>query len=287
MSQIVSNEIKKQLSASYEKLIHSYSEDTTLGKATRYVLAGEGKKIRPTLSLMMVSALRGKISDGISAAIALEMIHAYSLVHDDLPDMDNDDLRRGRPTVHKKWDVATAILVGDALQALSFELTLNSVVPNSNKLAYNLGKAAGAKGMVLGQALDISAEKSSAALSLNDIIKLQQGKTGALILWAVTAGAYMASEDVRPLENYAKAVGLAFQIADDLLDATGDQIKAGKKLMKDASANKATFVSLLGIDGAQKKARDLIDEACDSISIYGQRSQVLKQAAEFVISRDY
>jgi farnesyl diphosphate synthase len=201
--------------------------------------------------------------------------------------MDNDDLRRGRPTVHKKWDVATAILVGDALQALSFELTLNSVVPNSNKLAYNLGKAAGAKGMVLGQALDISAEKSAAALSLNDIIKLQQGKTGALILWAVTAGAYMASEDVRPLENYAKAVGLAFQIADDLLDATGDQIKAGKKLMKDASANKATFVSLLGIDGAQKKARDLIDEACDSISIYGQRSQVLKQAAEFVISRDY
>ena len=160
-------------------------------------------------------------------------------------------------------------------------------MPNSNKLAYNLGKAAGAKGMVLGQALDISAEKSAASLSLNDIIKLQQGKTGALILWAVTAGAYMASEDVRPLENYAKAVGLAFQIADDLLDATGDQIKAGKKLMKDASANKATFVSLLGIDGAQKKARDLIDEACDSISIYGQRSQVLKQAAEFVISRDY
>ena len=272
-----------------EKTITNYLKDFSEVKivdAMRYSLQG-GKKLRAFFVIESSSLFDIDPDLAKWPASGIEAMHTYSLVHDDLPDMDNDDLRRGRPTVHKKWDVATAILVGDALQALSFELTLNSVVPNSNKLAYNLGKAAGAKGMVLGQALDISAEKSAAALSLNDIIKLQQGKTGALILWAVTAGAYMASEDVRPLENYAKAVGLAFQIADDLLDATGDQIKAGKKLMKDASANKATFVSLLGIDGAQKKARDLIDEACDSISIYGQRSQVLKQAAEFVISRDY
>ena len=272
-----------------EKTIINYLKDFSEVKivdAMRYSLQG-GKKLRAFFVLESSSLFDIDPDLAKWPASGIEAMHTYSLVHDDLPDMDNDDLRRGRPTVHKKWDVATAILVGDALQALSFELTLNSVVPNSNKLAYNLGKAAGAKGMVLGQALDISAEKSAASLSLNDIIKLQQGKTGALILWAVTSGAYMASEDVRPLENYAKAVGLAFQIADDLLDATGDQIKAGKKLMKDASANKATFVSLLGIDGAQKKARDLIDEACDSISIYGQRSQVLKQAAEFVISRDY
>ena len=272
-----------------EKTITNYLKDFSEVKivdAMRYSLQG-GKKLRAFFVLESSSLFDIDPDLAKWPASGIEAMHTYSLIHDDLPDMDNDDLRRGRPTVHKKWDVATAILVGDALQALSFELTLNSVVPNSNKLAYNLGKAAGAKGMVLGQALDISAEKSAASLSLNDIIKLQQGKTGALILWAVTAGAYMASEDVRPLENYAKAVGLAFQIADDLLDATGDQIKAGKKLMKDASANKATFVSLLGIDGAQKKARDLIDEACDSISIYGQRSQVLKQAAEFVISRDY
>ena len=272
-----------------EKTIINYLKDFSEVKivdAMRYSLQG-GKKLRAFFVLESSSLFDIDPDLAKWPASGIEAMHTYSLVHDDLPDMDNDDLRRGRPTVHKKWDVATAILVGDALQALSFELTLNSVVPNSNKLAYNLGKAAGAKGMVLGQALDISAEKSAAELSLNDIIKLQQGKTGALILWAATAGAYMASEDVRPLENYAKAVGLAFQIADDLLDATGDQIKAGKKLMKDASANKATFVSLLGIDGAQKKARDLIDEACDSISIYGQRSQVLKQAAEFVISRDY
>ena len=272
-----------------EKTLINYLKDfgeVKIADAMRYSLQG-GKKLRAFFVLESSSLFDIDPDLAKWPASGIEAMHTYSLVHDDLPDMDNDDLRRGRPTVHKKWDVATAILVGDALQALSFELTLNSVVPNSNKLAYNLGKAAGAKGLVLGQALDISAEKSAAALSLNDIIKLQQGKTGALILWAVTAGAYMASEDVRPLENYAKAVGLAFQIADDLLDATGDQIKAGKKLMKDASANKATFVSLLGIDGAQKKARDLIDEACDSISIYGQRSQVLKQAAEFVISRDY
>jgi len=272
-----------------EKTIINYLKDFSEVKivdAMRYSLQG-GKKLRAFFVLESSSLFDIDPDLAKWPASGIEAMHTYSLVHDDLPDMDNDDLRRGRPTVHKKWDVATAILVGDALQALSFELTLNSVVPNSNKLAYNLGKAAGAKGMVLGQALDISAEKSAAALSLNDIIKLQQGKTGALILWAVTAGAYMASEDVRPLENYAKAVGLAFQIADDLLDATGDQIKAGKKLMKDASANKATFVSLLGVDGAQKKARDLIDEARESVSIYGQRSQVLKQAAEFVISRDY
>ena len=272
-----------------EKTIINYLKDfgeVKIVDAMRYSLQG-GKKLRAFFVLESSSLFDIDPDLAKWPASGIEAMHTYSLVHDDLPDMDNDDLRRGRPTVHKKWDVATAILVGDALQALSFELTLNSVVPNSNKLAYNLAKAAGAKGMVLGQALDISAEKSAAALSLNDIIKLQQGKTGALIIWAVTAGAYMASEDVRPLENYAKAVGLAFQIADDLLDATGDQIKAGKKLMKDASANKATFVSLLGIDGAQKKARDLIDEACDSISIYGKRSQVLKQAAEFVISRDY
>ena len=167
-----------------EKTIINYLKDFSEVKivdAMRYSLQG-GKKLRAFF--VLESSYLFDIDPDLAKwpASGIEAMHTYSLVHDDLPDMDNDDLRRGRPTVHKKWDVATAILVGDALQALSFELTLNSVVPNSNKLAYNLGKAAGAKGMVLGQALDISAEKSSAPLSLNDIIKLQQGKTGALIL---------------------------------------------------------------------------------------------------------
>ena len=272
-----------------EKTIENYLKDFgNIGvvEAMRYSLQG-GKKLRAFF--VLESAKLFDIAPDVAKwpAAGIEAMHTYSLVHDDLPAMDDDDLRRGRLTIHKKWDDATAILVGDALQALAFELTLNRAVPNSDKLGCNLAKAAGAKGMVMGQALDICAEKSTAALTLDDIINLQQGKTGALIRWAVTAGAFMANDNVKPLENYAKSVGLAFQIADDLLDATGDQIKAGKKLMKDASANKATFVSLMGVDGAKNKAQDLIDEACESIAVYGQRSDTLKQAAKFVISRDY
>ena len=272
-----------------EKTIANYLKDfgtIDVVEAMRYSLKG-GKKLRAFF--VLESAKLFDIAPDLAKwpAAGIEAMHTYSLVHDDLPVMDNDDLRRGRLTVHKKWDDATAILVGDALQALAFELTLNRAVPNNDKLGCNLAKAAGAQGMVMGQALDICAEKSTAALSLDDIINLQQGKTGALIQWAVTAGAFMANENVKPLENYANFVGLAFQIADDLLDATGDQIKAGKKLMKDASANKATFVSLMGVDSAKKKAQDLIDEACESIAVYGQRSDTLKQAAKFVISRDY
>ena len=272
-----------------EKTIANYLKDfgnIDVVEAMRYSLKG-GKKLRAFF--VLESAKLFDIGPDLAKwpAAGIEAMHTYSLVHDDLPAMDNDDLRRGRLTVHKKWDDATAILVGDALQALAFELTLNRAVPNCDMLGRNLAKAAGAKGMVMGQALDIYAEKSTAGLSLDDIINLQQGKTGALIRWAVTAGAFMANENVKPLENYANFVGLAFQIADDLLDATGDQIKAGKKLMKDASANKATFVSLMGVDSAKKKAQDLIDEACESIAVYGQRSDTLKQAAKFVISRDY
>ena len=272
-----------------EKTIANYLKDfgnIDVVEAMRYSLKG-GKKLRAFF--VLESAKLFDIAPDVAKwpAAGIEAMHTYSLVHDDLPAMDDDDLRRGRLTIHKKWDEATAILVGDALQALAFELTLNRAVPNSDKLGCNLAKAAGAKGMVMGQALDIYAEKSTAALTLDDIINLQQGKTGALIRWAVTAGAFMANDNVKPLENYAKSVGLAFQIADDLLDATGDQIKAGKKLMKDASANKATFVSLMGVDSAKKKAQDLIDEACESIAVYGQRSDTLKQAAKFVISRDY
>ena len=272
-----------------EKTIENYLKDfgnIDVVEAMRYSLQG-GKKLRAFF--VLESAKLFDIAPDVAKwpAAGIEAMHTYSLVHDDLPAMDDDDLRRGRLTIHKKWDDATAILVGDALQALAFELTLNRAVPNSDKLGCNLAKAAGAKGMVMGQALDICAEKSTAALTLDDIINLQQGKTGALIRWAVTAGAFMANDNVKPLENYAKSVGLAFQIADDLLDATGDQIKAGKKLMKDASANKATFVSLMGVDGAKNKAQDLIDEACESIAVYGQRSDTLKQAAKFVISRDY
>jgi farnesyl diphosphate synthase len=204
--------------------------------------------------------------------------------------MDDDDLRRGRPTIHIKWDEATAVLAGDALQSLGFELAAHpEVSPHAEvraDLALSLARAAGAQGMVLGQALDIAAETATTPLNLDDIIALQRGKTGALFEWSATAGARMAQADIAPFQTYAAAFGLAFQIADDILDIEGDPEKAGKRLGKDQEAGKATYVSLLGLEGAKKRAKDLIDEACDAISPYGSRAENLASAAKFVIARD-
>lgn len=223
------------------------------------------------------------------AAAAIEAIHAYSLVHDDLPAMDDDDLRRGQPTVHRQWDEATAILAGDALHSLAFELVCASAsgvdAAARVDLALTLAQAAGAQGMVLGQALDIAAE-TGPALTLDQITRLQAGKTGALITWAACAGARIAQADVAALQAYGDALGLAFQIADDILDETGDAGAVGKAVGKDAAAGKATFVSLLGLDGAKRRAADLVDLACDALVPYGDRAATLKDAARFVIARD-
>ncbi len=214
-------------------------------------------------------------------------MHAYSLIHDDLPAMDNDDLRRGQPTVHRKWDEATAILAGDALQTLAFELLTDPVLGSAETriaLVQGLATASGAEGMVLGQALDMAAE-TSPPLTLQQITELQAGKTGALIRFSAEAGAILAQTDRKPLRDYATALGLAFQIADDILDVTGDATKAGKRLGKDAAAGKATFVSLLGLQAAQTRARDLIAQAEAALSPY-PAAQNLIDAARFVISRD-
>ncbi|MEC7257983.1 MAG: polyprenyl synthetase family protein, partial [Pseudomonadota bacterium] len=219
----------------------------------------------------------------------IEAMHAYSLVHDDLPAMDDDDLRRGLPTVHVKWDEATAILAGDALQALAFELVSDARCGRAEvraALSRGLARAAGARGMVLGQALDIAAEAAGTPLDLEAITRLQAGKTGALIEWAATAGAVMAGADTGPLGHYARDLGLAFQIADDILDVEGDEAKIGKRLQKDAAAGKATFVSLLGLDAAKKRARDLVTSACDALSSYGAGAETLRETARFVISRE-
>ena len=221
-------------------------------------------------------------------ATAIEAMHAYSLVHDDLPCMDDDDLRRGQPTVHRKWDEATAVLAGDALQSLAFELV---TAPEAGQgetralLARTLAIAAGAQGMVLGQALDIAAETASTPLTLEEITALQQGKTGALIAWSALAGPRMARNDTAPLAAYATALGLAFQIADDILDVEGDAQAVGKATGKDAAAGKATFVSLLGLDGARKRATDLVQSACDALDVYGDEAETLREAARFVIAR--
>jgi farnesyl diphosphate synthase len=225
----------------------------------------------------------------VSAAASVEALHAYSLVHDDLPSMDDDDLRRGQPTVHVKWDEATAILAGDALQTLAFELLADPVLgPAEVRIALvgSLARASGAEGMVLGQALDIAAETAPAPLTLEEITALQAGKTGALIRWSAEAGAILAGEDPAPLGRYATALGLAFQIADDILDVEGDAGKAGKRLRKDAGAGKATFVSLLGMEAARARARALVDEAEAALASYGPRAANLIAAAQFVIARE-
>ncbi|MEM9576348.1 MAG: polyprenyl synthetase family protein [Pseudomonadota bacterium] len=248
-----------------------------------------GKRLRGFLVLETARLHGVAPGKAIWPATAIEALHAYSLVHDDLPCMDDDDLRRGQPTVHKKWDEATAVLAGDALQTLAFELVSHpdTKLPADVRadLAVTLAQASGARGMVLGQALDIAAETADRALTLEQITALQQGKTGALIEWSATAGARMAQADVAPLLSYARALGLAFQIADDVLDVTGDSATVGKAVGKDADAGKATFVSLLGLDGAKARAKSLVEEACDSLAAYGEDAGILKETARFVVTR--
>ncbi|SEM07881.1 farnesyl diphosphate synthase [Roseovarius azorensis] len=269
-----------------DQVLRDFGEDP-VAEAMRYATRG-GKCIR---GFLVLEGARLHDVDGAAAlwpATAIEALHAYSLVHDDLPAMDNDALRRGQPTVHVKWDEATAILVGDALQSLAFELISHpDCGPPATRadLTLSLARAAGGQGMVLGQALDIAAESTATPLSLDQITTLQQAKTGALILWAATAGARMAGADLAPLSAYARALGLAFQIQDDVIDVTGDAAAAGKAVGKDAAAGKATFVSLLGLDGARARAATLVDDACNALSCYGARADTLRGLARFVISR--
>jgi farnesyl diphosphate synthase len=256
--------------------------------AMRYALRG-GKRLRAFLVLESAAMLGVPPDQAVSAAAAVEALHAYSLVHDDLPCMDDDDLRRGRPTVHVTWDEATAVLAGDALQTLAFELLTDPALGTAERrlaLVASLARASGAEGMVLGQALDIAAETAATPLTLAQITRLQAGKTGALIRWSAEAGAVIAGQDPGPLGRYATALGLAFQIADDILDVEGDADKAGKRLRKDEGAGKATFVSLLGMDGAKARARALVAEAGAALVPYGSRAKTLIAAAEFVIARE-
>ncbi len=256
--------------------------------AMRHATNG-GKRLRGFLVLESARLHDIAEAQAIWPATAIEALHAYSLVHDDLPCMDDDDLRRGQPTVHRKWDEATAVLAGDALQSLAFELVTRPETSAAAQvradLALRLARASGAEGMVLGQALDIAAETATSPLSLDDITTLQRGKTGALIEWAATAGPVLGQADPVPLQSYARALGLAFQIADDLLDVTGDSATVGKAVGKDAEAGKATFVSLLGLDAARRRATELVEEACDSLVGYGMRADTLKEAARFVVTR--
>ena len=257
-----------------------------LAAAMRYAVTG-GKGLRGFLVLESARLHGIAAADAAPAAAAIECLHAYSLVHDDLPCMDDDDLRRGQPTVHRKWDEATAVLAGDALQTLAFELCAATAVADRARLALilSLAQAAGLSGMVGGQAADIAAETAAVPLTLDQIIVLQAGKTGALITWSAMSGARMVGADLLPLKTYGDRLGLAFQIADDILDVTGDVVSVGKATGKDSNAGKATFVSLLGLDEARRRAATLIADACDALTVYGSKADTLREAAHFVINR--
>lgn len=272
-----------QIAAHLEAVLADYPDQQVV-HAMRYALRG-GKGLRGFL-VMEGARMLGAGDRARPAAAAVEALHAYSLVHDDLPCMDDDDLRRGQPTVHRKWDEATAVLAGDALQTLAFELLTDPVLGRARvALVAGLARASGARGMVLGQALDIAAETAAVPLTLDQITALQAGKTGALIRFSAEAGALIAGADPAPLRAYADALGLAFQIWDDVLDVTGDTAATGKRVGKDAAAGKATFVSLLGLDGAKTRAAALISEAEAALSPYGEGAENLIAAARFTISR--
>ena len=262
--------------------------DNLMSNPIRHAVLGGGKRLRAFLVIHSCNIFDVQKETATQAAMAIECLHAYSLVHDDLPCMDDDALRRGKPTVHVKWNEAIATLTGDALPTLAFELISSLPKVDADRkieLIKKLAKASGMQGMVLGQAQDIQAETSEKSLNLDDISSLQRNKTGALIEWSATAGAVLSDNSDKELLNYARSIGLAFQIQDDILDIEGDTILAGKRLQKDVTAGKATFVSLLGIENAKTRAKQLVEEAIQALSIYGDKAEPMRQVAKFIIER--
>jgi farnesyl diphosphate synthase len=261
-----------------------------LYRAMRHATIGGGKRLRPLLVFATARLFDVARDAAARAAVALEAIHAYSLIHDDLPAMDNDDMRHGKATVHKAFDEATAILAGDCLHALAFEVLADPVTHADPfvraELVADLARASGPSGMAGGQAMDLKA--GGAAFDLNTVTRLQQMKTGALIGAAVEAGAILGRvppEGRRHLRGYAHDLGLAFQIVDDLLDVEGDEQLAGKKLRKDGEAGKETFVSLLGVERARQQSQMLVDQAIDHLRSYGDEAELLRAIARFVTER--
>lgn len=260
-----------------------------LDDAISYSVLGTGKRLRPVLVYLAGRALGADDRALDAPAAAVEMIHAYSLVHDDLPAMDDDDLRRGRPTVHRAFDEPLAILAGDALQTLAFEALASRPYPRLGALVTTLAQAAGRDGMAAGQAIDLGAVGTP--LDLAALQAMHQHKTGALIRAAVRLGALVAVDESDPrvaaLDRFAAAIGLAFQIHDDVLDVTGDTLTLGKTSGADAQRDKPTYPALLGLDEARARARELLDEALAAIEPLGDAGQPLATLARFMIDRDH
>jgi farnesyl diphosphate synthase len=259
-------------------------------EAMRYSALAPGKRLRPLLVLAGARLFAVAQASALRVAAAIEMVHAYSLIHDDLPAMDNSDLRRGRPTCHKEFDDATAVLAGDGLLTMAFEVLAHPDTHGDPAvrcgLVAALASAAGGAGMVGGQMIDLIAERQT--LDIGAITRLQRMKTGALIAFACEAGAILAkaaSEPRMALHGYAHDLGLAFQIADDLLDVEGSAAETGKPVGADAAAGKATFVSILGVERARAQAGILVDQAVAHLDLFEQKADLLRQVARFVINR--
>lgn len=276
-----------------ERLLPSGDEgEARLFEAMRYSSLGGGKRLRAFFVLASATLFKVAPQSALRTASAIEFVHAYSLIHDDLPAMDDDDLRRGKPSCHKQFDEATAILAGDALQALALEVLAHEETHGDPAvrvaLVAELARAAGAHGMVGGQMLDLLAETQAEPLSIGAITRLQRLKTGALISFSCTAGAILgkASDHARAaLSAYAHDLGLAFQIVDDLLDVEGNVVELGKTPGKDAEAGKATFVSILGVERARAQAGLLAQQAAVHLESFGEAAELLRQAANFVVAR--
>ena len=285
---------QKQVNRTIDEIIDQTTNSSVVVSAMRHSLLAEGKRIRPVLCIAASQAVGGRTEDVLMAACALEMIHAYSLIHDDLPAMDNDDLRRGKPTCHIAFDEATAILTGDALLTLAFEI-LSSIDLNPIKIndavkwlrVINIiAKAAGYKGMIEGQIKDIAAEGNR--IGLKDLEKMHALKTGALIEASISTGAILGNgsvEQIQQLNIYAKNIGLAFQVIDDILNVEGDPAVMGKDVGTDQVREKSTYPSILGIEKSKEFANKLVNNALQALDYFDNKSDQLRAIAHYIIDR--
>lgn len=262
-----------------------------LGDSMRYSVAAGGKRVRPVLTLLACEACGGSMESALPAACAIELVHTYSLIHDDLPAMDDDDLRRGQPTNHVKFGEATAILAGDGLLTRAFEILARDIQPAEVAAAccVELANAAGAEGMVGGQQADLEAE-TSPVRTVEALEAIHRRKTGRLLCAALLMGGRIAltsPQNLRSLQIYGESIGLAFQIADDLLDVVGNAGKMGKGVRKDSDLNKLTYPSLLGLEESRRRAELLVQRACDAVADLGPKTRHLQALARYIIERDH
>jgi farnesyl diphosphate synthase len=296
-AQIILRPLLDDVSAELDRLFGSLlavpqDPRAPLYEAMRHAAIGGGKRLRPLLVMAACGLFHVDRERALWVGLAVECIHVYSLIHDDLPAMDDDDLRRGKPTVHRAFDEATAILAGDSLHALAFEVLADEATHEDPfvriELMAELARASGPAGMAGGQMMDLAAERTE--LDLAAVTRLQQLKTGALIGFCLEAGAIMGRlppEGRKPLRGYARDVGLAFQITDDILDVEGEEAKTGKRVGKDGAAGKETFVSLLGVERARQQAAMLVDQAAQYLHSYGPEADLLRALARFAVERDH